>query len=82
MHKHGFTCRRSKMAAEGLVKAGLIQADDQDKAHEVISRILNVCEFCEDVLLPKEDPTYCDSLACSSLAAEGVDPDEHRNNND
>lgn len=76
MHEHGFTCRRSQKAAERLVEAGLIQAADLDKAHDVISQTLNVCEYCEDVLEPNQEPVYCDALKCSSLAAEGQDPDE------
>ena len=64
-------------AARALVDEGLVKPELLEAAHEAISSVLNVCEYCGGVLLPKkEDFIYCDSSACVGKANECIDPDE------
>jgi len=68
----------AKRIARSLADAGLLAHESLDYAYNVISAVMNVCQYCKACLVPKNDAIYCDSVECGSRAAEEEEPENER----
>lgn len=63
-------------AARALADAGLVAHESLEAAYNVISGVLNVCQYCGICCMPKNNVIYCDRSECCSKAAEEEEPED------
>jgi hypothetical protein len=66
----------AQRVARALADAGLIAHESVEAAYNVISRILNCCQYCKCCLLPHNNPIYCDSSSCVGKANDEELPED------